>query len=77
MIHFSPHLSTNKMGLTRAPGDFTFPLVENGIQVFVDTDLYDFFLWSLKRSDLLFGLKSPVNHLPSDLHPGQKCGILS
>lgn len=43
MIHFSPHLSPNKMKLTRAPGDFKFPLVENGIQVFVDTDLYDSF----------------------------------
>lgn len=43
MIPFPPHLSTNKMKLTRAPGDLTFPLVENGIQVFVDTDLYDSF----------------------------------
>lgn len=43
MIHFSPHLSTNKMKLTGAPGDFTFSLVGNGIQVFVDTDLYDSF----------------------------------
>lgn len=48
MIHFSPHLSTNKMRLTRAPGDFTFPLVENGIQVFVDTDLYDLFYGAWK-----------------------------
>lgn len=77
MIHFSFHLSTNKMKLTGAPGDFKFPLVGNGIQVFVDTDLYDSFLWSLKRSDLLFEPKSPVNHLPCDLHPVQTCGGLS
>jgi hypothetical protein len=36
-------MSTNKMKLTGAPGDFKFPLVENGIQVFGDTDLYGSF----------------------------------
>lgn len=43
MIHSSPHLSTDKMKLTGALGDFKFPLMENGIQVLVDTDLYDAF----------------------------------
>lgn len=38
-----PHLSTNKMKLTGDPGDFKFPSVENGIQVFGDTDLYGSF----------------------------------
>lgn len=36
------------MKLTVAPGDFKFPLAENGIQVFVDTDLYDSFYGAWK-----------------------------
>ena len=43
MVHFPSHMSANKMKLTGAPGDFKFPLVENGIQVFGDTDLYGSF----------------------------------
>lgn len=65
MAYIPPHLSANKMKLTGAPGDFKFPSVENGIQVFGDTDLYGSFLWSLKRSDLLFreNLLSATLHL--------------
>lgn len=43
MIHIPPHLSTNKMQLTGAPRELKFPLVENGIHVFVDTDFYSSF----------------------------------
>lgn len=49
MIYFSPHLSTNKMKLTGAPGDFEFTSVKNKIQNFVDTDFYVSF-WVLSVS---------------------------
>jgi hypothetical protein len=48
MTLFPPHLSTNKTKLTGDPGDCKFPLVENGIQVFVDIDLYGFFYGAWK-----------------------------
>ena len=64
MLHFSLHLSPNKTNRTGAPGDFKSPLVDNGIQVFVDTDLYDSSLCSLRRSDLLFGPKISLEPRP-------------
>lgn len=48
MTHFSPHLSTNKIKLTGAPGDLKCLLIENGVQVFGDTDLYELFKESEK-----------------------------